>query len=125
MAAVWNRAGHYIFARWFLLLFIFFLFLPSLISAIADWILPYLHTWCGPSANLGCRSETCCTQLAENTGCKKSPKIHHLGTIAQLCRAISSQLRHVSTIGKNLLNSNTSPPPYILTIAAEIDSLAG
>jgi len=33
----------------------------------------------------------------------------HLGTIAQLCRAISSQLRHVSTIGKNLLNSNISP----------------
>ena len=31
-----------------------------------------------------------------------------LGTIAQLCRAISSQLRHISTIGKNLLNSNTS-----------------
>jgi len=27
----------------------------------------------------------------------------HLGTIAQLCRAISSQLRHVSTIGKKLV----------------------
>jgi len=37
---------------------------------------------------------------------QKSPKIRHLGTIAQLCWAISSQLRHVSTIGKNLLNSN-------------------
>ena len=32
----------------------------------------------------------------------------HFGTIAQLCRAISSELRHVSTIGKNLFNSNTS-----------------
>ena len=32
---------------------------------------------------------------------KKSPKSRHLSTIAQLCRAISSQLRHVSTIGKN------------------------
>jgi len=29
-------------------------------------------------------------------------------TITQSCRAISSQLRHVSTIGKNLLNSNIS-----------------
>jgi len=38
-----------------------------------------------------------------------SPKIIHLGTIAQLYRPISSQLRHVSTIGKNLLNSNVSP----------------
>jgi len=37
----------------------------------------------------------CCMRLAENTGCKN----RHLGTIAQLCRAISSQLRHVSTIG--------------------------
>jgi len=66
------------------------------------------HGVSGLSANLGCRSETCCTPLAENTGRKKSPKICHLDTMAQLCRAISSQLRHVSTIGKNSLNSNTS-----------------
>jgi len=33
-----------------------------------------------------------------------------MGTIGQICRAISSQRRHVSTIGKrNLLNSNISP----------------
>jgi len=42
-------------------------------------------------------------QLAENTGRKKSPKIRHLCTIAQLCWAISSQLRHASTIGKKLV----------------------
>ena len=47
----------------------------------------------------------CCTRLAENTGRKK----RHFGTIAQLCRAVSSQLRHVSTIGKKLLNINVSP----------------
>ena len=47
-------------------------------------------------------------RLAENTGCKNSPKNRHLGTIAQLCWAISSPLRHASTIGKNLLNSNIS-----------------
>ena len=36
-------------------------------------------------------------------------KNRHFGTITQLCRAISSKLRHISTIGKkNLLNSNTS-----------------
>jgi len=39
-------------------------------------------------------------RLAESTGRKKSPKIRHLHTIAQLCRAISSQLWHLSTIGK-------------------------
>ena len=31
-----------------------------------------------------------------------------VGTIVQLCRAVSSQLRHVSTIGKSLLSSNIS-----------------
>ena len=50
----------------------------------------------------------CCMWLAENTGCKNSPKIRHLCTIARLCQAISSQLRHVSAIGKNLLNTDTS-----------------
>jgi len=63
--------------------------------------LPYFHTWCGLSANLECRSGMCCTRLAEDTGCKNYIKNHHLRTIAQLCQAISSQLRHVSTVGKN------------------------
>jgi len=35
-------------------------------------------------------------------------KNRHLGTTIQLCRAISSQLRHVLTIGKKLLSSNIS-----------------
>jgi len=30
MAALWNRAGHYIFALWFLLLSSFFFSLPNL-----------------------------------------------------------------------------------------------
>jgi len=76
---------------------------PSHIGCI-----PYFHIWSGLCANLGCRSETCCMRLAESTGRQKSPKIRHLRTIAQRCLAISSQLKHVSTIGKNLLNSNTS-----------------
>jgi len=37
MAALCNRAGHYIFALWFLSSF-FFLFFPRLISAAADWM---------------------------------------------------------------------------------------
>ena len=51
----------------------------------------------------------CCTWLTGNAGPKKNAKICHLGTITQLCLAMSSQLRHLSTIGKNLLNSNISP----------------
>jgi len=27
----------------------------------------YFHTWCGPGAKLRCRSEMCCTRLAENS----------------------------------------------------------
>jgi len=54
------------------------------------------------SVNLECRSETCCARLPGNAGPKKVAKNLHLGTITQLCRAISSQLRHISTIGKNL-----------------------
>jgi len=68
----------------------------------------YFHTWCGISANLECRSEMYCTQLAKIQDAKKSPKNCHIGTIAQICRAVSSQRRHVSTIRKNLLNSNIS-----------------
>ena len=68
----------------------------------------HFHIWCGLSANLDCTFEMCCTRLAENTGHKKSPNNRHQSTITQLCRAISSQLSHVSTIRKNLLNSHTS-----------------
>jgi len=52
----------------------------------------------------------CCMRLAESTERKKSPKIRHLCTIAQLCRSsgCTLQLRHASTIKKKLLNCNTS-----------------
>ena len=73
----------------------------------------------------------CCSRLAANMGRKKVAKNRHLGTIAQLCRAISSQLRHVLTIGKNLLSSNISSTcpwcPHNMVnvgpVAAEILSL--
>ena len=89
----------------------FFFFIPQR-SEIG--CLPYFHTWRGLSANLECRSETCCARLADNTGRKKSPKSRHLGTIPQLCRAISSQLRHVSTIGKKLVKQ-----PYLLNMSSQ------
>ena len=96
-------------SRGFFFFFFFFLFFPRLISAAAGWMsIPYFHTWCGPSANLEYRSEMCCTRLAENTGRKNDAKSRHLGTIVQLCRAMSSQLRHISTIGKKLLSSDMS-----------------
>ena len=52
----------------------------------------------------------------------QNAKNRHLSTIAQLCWAISSQLRHISTIGKKLLNSNISSicPMNFGPLAAEI-----
>ena len=105
MVALWNRADHYIFMLWFVLLLLLLFFFLAWSQPPQIGCLPYFHTWCGLSANLGCRSETCCMRLAENAGRKN----RDLRTIVQLCRAISSQLRHVSTIGKNLLSSNMSP----------------
>ena len=109
MVALCNRADHYIFALW-LLLSLF----PRIISAAADWMSTILpHIVVAFTVNLRCRSETCCTRLDENTGPKKKlAKNRHLGTIAQLCLAISSQLRNILTIGKKLVKqhccSNTS-----------------
>ena len=70
----------------------------------------------------------CCTRLAANTGRKKVAKNRHLSKIGQLCRAISSQLRHISIFGKNLLSSNISSTcPHNMVnfgpLAAEIVSL--
>jgi len=125
MAALRSRCGHYIFALWFLSIFFYS---SPILSGRRFGCLPYFHTWCGPSANLECRSEMCCMGLAENTGRKNDAKNYHLRTIAQVCQAISSQLRHLSTIGKNLLSSNISPTcPYNMVnfglLAAEIISL--
>jgi len=86
MTALCSRCGHYI-----VVLFLsFFFFIPCLISAVADWMSTILlHIWSGRlSANLGCRSEMCCTRLAENTGPKCDAKNRHLRTMARLCRAI-------------------------------------
>ena len=49
---------------------------------------------------------------------QKIAKSRHLSTIAQLCRAISSQLRHVSTIGKQHVKQ-----PYLLSMSPQYGEL--
>jgi len=100
-------------------------FIPRLISAVPDWMSTILRHMVWPCANLECR---CCMRLAANAGPKKVAKHRHLGTIGQLCRAISSQIRHISTIGKNWLSSNiSSTGPHNMVnfgpLATEIVSL--
>jgi len=60
--------------------------------------------WCGLSANLECRSDMCCTWLAENTGCKKSPKIRHHHTSLSGCIFLSKA--PIYNRKQNLLKSN-------------------
>jgi len=46
IVALWNRAGHYIFALWFLSFF--FLFFSRLIPAAADWMSTIFLHMVGP-----------------------------------------------------------------------------
>ena len=90
-------------------------------ASYKNYPLAYYRVQCvtlKPSANLECRSERCCTRLAANAGPKKVAKNRHLCTIALLCRAISSQLRHVSTIGKKLVKLQ-----YVLHMSSQYGEL--
>jgi len=58
----------------------------------------------------------CCSLKTQDA--KKSPKIRHLGTIAQLCPAMSSQVRHVSTIRKKLVKQQ-----YLLHMSSQYGEL--
>jgi len=111
-AIIFSSCGFFLPSSFFLLFFL----ASSQRSQIG--CLPYFYTWCGPSANLECRSEMCCTWLGGYAGCKTSPKTHRLGIIAQLCRAISSQLKHVLTIGKKLVKQQ-----YILHMSPQYGEL--
>jgi len=53
--------------------------------------------------------------VSENTGHKNSPKIRYLRTITQLCRALSSQLRHVLTMRKEVVKQQ-----YLLLMSSKI-----
>jgi len=82
MVALWNRADHYIFILWFLSI-LFFFSSPNLSGRTLD--VYHTSTRCGPSANLECRSKTCCEWLTVNTGPKKIVKNwqngHHCTTL--------------------------------------------
>jgi len=57
-------------------------------------------------------------RLAENTGRKNDAKNRHLRTITQICRDASSQLRHISTIGKKLVKQQ-----YVLHMSSQYGEL--
>jgi len=81
IAALRSRFRHSILQLWFLVL-------PFFLAYSQRWqigCLSYFHTWSGLSANLECRFEMRCAQLAENTERKNYAKNRRLRTTAQLC----------------------------------------
>jgi len=109
MAALRSRSyGHYIFALWFLLVSVFYLF-PRLISAVADWMSTILLNMTWPYGNLECRSEMCCVRLARNAGRKKiaknSPSGHHCTSLSGYIFATKACIDRQS---EELLNSSIS-----------------
>ena len=119
MATLWNRAGHYIFMLWFLSsIYLSFFSSPDLSDRTLEGWLPYFDTWCGPSANLECRSETCCVQLAENAGPKKIaknwPSGHHLTTLSGYIFATKARIDN----GKKLVKQQ-----YLLHMSSQYGEL--
>jgi len=114
MIALWNRADHYIFIVWFLL----FSFCPRLISTVADWmstILPHMVWRCEFKMQVwnllhGARWKYR-TQILD----QKSPSGHHRTTLSGY---ISSQLRHVSSVGKKLVKQQ-----YVLHMSPQYGEL--
>jgi len=106
----------YIFALWFLLC----IFFPRLILAVADWMstIPLQMVW----------PQTCCTRLAENTGCKNRQKFEIWEPSHNFVRLYLCNWGTYRQSGKNLLNSSISLTyPYNMVNfglrAAEIGSL--
>jgi len=126
MAALCNR-GAIIFLPCSFFLSTFYFSSPNL-SGHRWGCLPYFYTWRGPSANLECRSEMCCTRLAANAGPKsrqRAPSRHHSTTVSGYIFATKACIDNRK---KNLLSSNISPtcPHNMMNfgpLAADIVSL--
>jgi len=99
MAALWNRAGHYIFILWFLSS-IYLSSFPRLISPAAHWMSTIIPHKVLPYCEFRMQVWNVLHAARWKYRTQKVAKNRHLGTIAQLCQAISSQLWHVLTIGK-------------------------
>ena len=85
---------------------------PRLFSAVGNWMSTILpHNDVGLSANSTCRSEMCCTRLAENTGRKKSPNSpsgYHRTTLSACIFATKACIdnRNKNSPGDKIANVN-------------------
>jgi len=89
-----------------------FLFSSPNLSRRMIGCLAHFHTRCGLSANLGCRSETCCTQLSTNTGRKKiaknSPSGHHRSALSGYIFTMKARIQNRKKLAKQQYLLHTS-----------------
>jgi len=116
MVALWNRADHYIFMLWFVLSSSFFFSSPNLSRRRLDVGHTTTHGVALVRITMQVWNLLHAARWKHRT--QKVAKNRHLGTIAQLCRPISSQLWHVSTIGKNLIKQQ-----YVLHMSPQYGEL--
>jgi len=123
MAALCNRAGHYIFALWFLSSSIYLLLFssPNLSGRRVHGCLPYFDTWCGLTANLDVLQGARWKYRTEKW-CQKLPSKHHRTTLSGYIFATKACIDNRKN---NLLSSNISSTcPHNMVIfgrlAAEI-----
>jgi len=106
MAALWNRAGHYIFVLWFLLSFSLFFF-PRLISAVADWmsaILLHMVWPCEFRTHVWNMLQTARWTYRTQKWRKKSPSAHHHTSLSGYIFAKKACINN----RKKMLSSNIS-----------------
>jgi len=94
------------------------IFFPCLISAVGDWMSTILPHMMWPSCEFRMHVWNVLHVARWKYRTQKWRKNCHLCTIAQLCRAISLQLRHVSTIGEKLVKQE-----YLLQMSAHYGKL--
>ena len=82
----------------------FFFFSSPILSRRGCLPYRYFHTWCGLSANLGCRSETCWKHRTQKSH-QKSSSWHHRTTLLGYIFATKA---HIGNRKKKLLSSNMS-----------------
>ena len=98
-------------------------FFPRLFSAVAYWMSTILPHIMWPQCEFGMQVSNVLHVARWKYRTQKSPEICHLGTIAQLFRAVFSQLRHVSTIGKKLVKQQYllhTTPGELSPLTAEV-----
>jgi len=115
MATLRSRCGQYIFALWFLSIFLFFI--PRLISAVGDWMPTILRhmvwPWCEFRMQVWHVLHAARCKCRTQKGHPKSPSGHHRTTLSGYIFATKA---HIDNRKKNLLSSNVSstcPPKFV------------